>query len=255
MGLVIDKAARILRQVSELEPCSLQTLCTHSGYKKPALCMMLQSMAANGLLARLSDGTYYLGPLLFQLNGQTGDESALWARAARRYGRQLSAASGATVSIALLERNKYTRLLPQEEQPVSFRQDLSHPWPIFYRSATGRLLLAQGGAEFQAAVLQEYGLPARSLWPEVGSESDFQRELSRLHSRGYAEVLSADGRILYLGVALKLHPSAPPASLGLGLPAEDFSGARKELLLSALAQVSRNPKVYALRNEKENFFQ
>ncbi|NLF93914.1 MAG: hypothetical protein GX564_08495 [Oligosphaeraceae bacterium] len=255
MGLVIDKVARTLRQVSELEPCSLQTLWVHSGCKKPALCMMLQSLAANGLLARLPDGAYYLGPLLFQLSGQTGAEPGLWARVARRYGRQLSAASGAAVSVALLEGHKYIRLLPQAEQPVSFSQDLSHPWPIFYRSATGRLLLAQGSAEFQSSVLQEYGLPPRSLWPEVGSESDFQRELSRLHSRGYAEVLSSDGRILYLGAALKLHPAGPPAALGLGLPAEDFSHARKELLLSALAQVSRNPKVYALRNEKENFFQ
>ncbi len=255
MGSVIAKAVRVLRHLSELEPCSLKSVSALSGYKKPALCMMLRSMSSCGLVSRLSDGAYYLGPQVFQFSGQSADESALWPRVARRYGNHLSRLSGAAVTVALLQSCKYVRLLPQDKQPVSFRQDLSHPWPIFYRSATGRLLLSRGSSEFQSEVLREYGLPPRSLWPEVGSEADFYRELLRLSERGYAEVLAGNGRILYLGAGLNLHPAAPPAALGLGLPAAEFAGARKELLLSALAQASHNNRVYALRNEKENFFQ
>jgi len=255
MGLVIDRTAQVLRLVLEHEPSALKHLCKWLGLKKPALCMMLQSMAKAGLLARLPDGAYYLGPLLFQLTGQVGDESALWHRVARRLGHQLACASDVAVTVALLENGQYVRLLLQADRPVSFQEDLSHPWPIFYHSATGRLLLAQGSSTFQAEVLRQYGLPPHSIWPEISTEADFKRELSRLKASGFAEVLTGNGQILYLGSALALHPSAPPAALGLGLPAKHFSGIQKEQLLATLGKVSRNAKVYGLKKEQENFFQ
>lgn len=238
MGLVIEKAARILQLISEHEPCSLKDLTAATGLNKSTLFLNLKSMVEVGFLSKNDDSSYSLGPELFRLTSRRRYAERL-RLFAQDIAEQLQHDVDEAANVNTIDGIRYTRVAASNTlQPVKVDNDLLNQ-TRFYRSATGRVLLAQAQPELRERIISAIGLPSREDWPGIGSHEQLITALDRIRSDGVADRVIADGQVTYLAAPVPRPADAPPVAIGICMPSFRFKDKHRVLVLKSLHAAAR----------------
>ncbi|MCK5806468.1 MAG: IclR family transcriptional regulator, partial [Lentisphaeria bacterium] len=113
----------------------------------------------------------------------------------------------------------------------------------FYKTATGRLLLAMLPRRECAQQIDRLGQPTADDWVQATENVDaFQRELATIARAGLSVLDKTGNHVTAVAVPVNTAPSGPIAALGLYYPSVRDNGERRQelvvLLKAAAAQVS-----------------
>ena len=106
-----------------------------------------------------------------------------------------------------------------------------------YQTASGRLLLAYLPLAKQKEFIKKYGLPKEEVWEDGADEEGLFMELKKIKKKEMA-IQVAPSKIL--GIALPVgEPGDVIASLGVYLPEFRFSGEKKDQIIEAMKEATK----------------
>ncbi len=213
----VQKAMRILQVLSDASgPLSLQQIAQTVGEPKSTCAHLLRTLLADGYAEQTRrGGGYALGPAVYCLtrHGKYNGELVALCRPVMRY---LYRKTGMTVVLSILQ-NDCKYIIDHYDPDVRyFPEVFDIRTDDLYRTATGRLLLANQDEQTVRAVYDRHGAPAPDHWPGVTSYESLLAALAQIDPRGvliiyshyndsmsYAAPVRRDGNCLAtLGVAL-----------------------------------------------------
>lgn len=227
----VEKAMKILSILSDnhCKPLPLQEIAKTADIPKSTCSHILATLARQGYVLRVSytDG-YMLGPQTYYLTryGKYEDDLISLCRPVMRW---LHKKSGQSIILAVAQaEKKYVLEYIDTDNNLPFGNATIVADDI-YRTATGRVLLANMERSEARAVYDKYGSPKSDHWPEVTSWESLCLALDKIRPKdiictqnshhleqrlltGYGKAFFKDSRCMgALGIAVGPMPEEPQA--------------------------------------------
>ena len=181
----VQKAMQILTVISDQrgEPVTMKEISEKISLPRPTCAHLLATLARDGYVRRISHTLgYTLGPATYYLSRYGRYEKDL-VTLARPVMRWMEHQTHATIVLAVIEnRQKYIIECFDNEQKIFSEQSLIRADDI-YRTATGRVILAQMDREAVKAVWETNGIPNED-WEDIKSYEELLDALAEIKKQG-----------------------------------------------------------------------
>lgn len=232
----IQRAAAVLRAVSERDAPSFTDLREATGLKKATLSRILASLEDLDLVSRAPDRSYSMGPLVLELARPALRRKAL-SRVAERHCRALAEDLRELVTVGTIRQGRRCNLARATVERSIIVDAEPHLRPTPYNTATGRTMLAHISPEALDEVVRVSGLPGGE-WPEVVTREELEDQLRRIRRAGYADYVSPDAEAEALAVPVFGPDGAVRAAVGVSAPRYRLDQERRTELLKALRKAA-----------------
>ena len=197
----LKKALRILNTLSDGQnkPVTLSELSLLTGTTKSTCAHILSTLVSEGYAERVSHTKgYVLGPAAYCLSryGKYDDEFISLCRPVMR---RLYRKSECAVILAVIQGSKKFIIDYIDTDKRVFQGNGEIRPDDIYRTATGRIILANMTEEQVKEIYGKYGPPAQGEWEQVNSYESLCYELSRLEKNSIVTTKSVreyDGAIM-----------------------------------------------------------
>ena len=178
----VQKAMKILNAISAEEntPVPLSTISENTGINKSTCFHILATLLLEGYVKKISSSKgYVLGPSLYCLlqHGRYDKELVALCRPVLRYLREKT---GYTVVLAVIESGRKYIIDNIDTEPKILSRDAKIQSDDIYRTATGRIILANMSEQEVRDVFERNGIPSRNEWEQVQSYEDLQKQLRQI---------------------------------------------------------------------------
>ena len=204
----VQKAMRLLSILADCDgrPIRLGELAARAELPKPTCSHLIATLEAEGFAVRISHSNgYVLGPAAYCLSrfGRYKSELVATCRPVLQY---LHQNLGYTVILAVIDsKSKY--IIDCIDSGNTYEKKARIRADDIYRTATGRVILANLDADEQRRIFEKYGIPKAGEWDEVTSFETMVEQLSRIDPHG---------------ICCTYHPGQQPQTLAFGYGAALF---------------------------------
>lgn len=218
----VHKAMQILSVIADAQntPVPLTEIARKTGYPVPTCSHILDTLCTDGYAKRAASRGYLLGPALYCLTRFGGYEEE-FVTLCRPVMRWMERNSGATVILSVIEGDQKYIISTLDTAQKVFSEQFQIRTDNIYRTAAGRILLANLPDDEVHAIYQKYGVPQPDHWPEVTDYHSLRTALNEIRGQqivtslvtaqnkyplyGYASPLMRRGRCVgALGLAYRL---------------------------------------------------
>ena len=232
---VVTNIAKILRLISENEPCSLNFLTQQTKMKKPTLFVNLKALTEVNYVEKNTDNLYSLGENLVVLSAKRNSRKTQ-LEIIKDCAQHLRNITKETVVIAEIEKLVYKKVLIINSSQIISINESAVPQHCFYSSATGRAMLAIAQEELLEKILKSIGLPDENEWKEAKSGRQLKKELEKIKLSGYAEMKNITGEAVFIAVPMLLNEHI--FAIGLSIPEFRYDKEAKEKMIGAMKLVA-----------------
>lgn len=204
----VQKALRLLSILADCDgkPIRLGELAVRAGLPKPTCSHLIATLEAEGFAVRISHSNgYVLGPAAYCLSrfGRYKSELINVCRPVLQY---LHQHLGYTVILAVIDsKSKY--IIDCIDSGNTYEKKARIRADDIYRTATGRVILANFDEDDQRHIFDKYGAPKKGEWEEVTSFETMVQQLALIDPRG---------------ICCTYHPGRQPQTLAFGYGAAVF---------------------------------
>jgi len=248
----VQKAAKLLTIISDgkTKPLTLAELSEKSGINKSTCSHIISTLAKEGFVKRISHTKgYVLGPEIYCLSrfGKYDDELVVLCHPILNW---LQKKTGYAIILAVVEAGKKFTIdhidTPERILPCSYE---IMPDDI-YRTATGRIIMANMNLSELKEVFEKNGLPPQNHWDGITSFKSLSQELLKIDKKsvikasdknnsgmtGYATAIYKNSKCVgAIGIAVQSHETE----------SDDFSAKEQDIrkyLLAARTEIGRRLK-------------
>lgn len=187
----VQKAMQILSVLSEGQnrPVTLAHIAQATELNKSTCVHILETLCADGYVEHISHSTgYRIGPALHCLTGygKYDDEFVSLCRPVMRY---VYKNTQSAVILAVMQSEKKFIIDHIDTQNKIFENDFDVCVDDIYRTATGRVMLANMSPGELKKVYQKYGPPSKEHWAGIHSLEQLQQALSSFGKRDIYETV------------------------------------------------------------------
>ncbi len=242
----VQKALKILKIVSEERnaPVTNSFICEKTGYNKSTCSHILSTLTAEGYLKRAALRGYVLGPLAYCLSryGRYDDSLVTLCRPVLH---RLHSQTGYAVILSVIDSGNKFIIDYIDPDALIFAENFEIRPDDLYRTAAGRIMLANMHPDEIREVYKRHGLPSERDWPGIASYDALLGAIGKINKKGAAFTESLVGdKLMHSGYAVGIYRhSECIAALGVAVslsPDERFSFRERENELSALLIKARN---------------
>ena len=198
----ISKCMQIMTYISDQQgqPVSLKEISEKTDIPKPTVVHILNTLIAEGYVIRVSHSKgYILGPSLFYLTrfGRYNDSFISICSPIMKW---LNAKTGHTIILSVIHGGKKYIIYRIDSQHRLLESNADILTDDIYRTATGRVLLANMSQEDVFEIYNRYKAPTSKEWKQVNSFETLKRELSKITPNSVvktAEFDTNDGSVIY----------------------------------------------------------
>lgn len=170
----------------ENEPITVTKLSQIVGINRSTCAHIIATLVEYGYAERVSHKLgYILGPEAYCLSRFGKYEENIIA-ICRPIMKWLYKKTGKTVILATIKNDKKFIIEAFDYEHKMFQNDLNIRHDDIYRTATGRIILANMEREEVLSIYKKYGNPPADIWSEVTSEKTFLKELSLIGKKDIA---------------------------------------------------------------------
>lgn len=198
----VQKAMQVLSVLSEGQnhPVTLACIAQETGLNKSTCAHILETLSADGYVEHISHSAgYRIGPALHCLTGygKYDDEFVSLCRPVMRY---VYKHTQAAVILAVMQSEKKFIIDHIDKENKIFENDFDVCVDDIYRTATGRVMLANMSQSELKKVYQKYGPPSKEHWADINSLEQLQKALSAFGKRDIYETLQYQENIYVAGL-------------------------------------------------------
>lgn len=232
---VLSRAAKITDFLAAHRGADMQDIAKAAKLKFTTACNIVRALVDLGWVHK-EDGRYSIGPALTAYASNEARKNIL-ALIAEEQARVLVEEINEGVVISMLhggEKFNLVKITPERELSVSESIYFQRP-P--YVTADGRILFAYADEAVRAAVIERFGMPG-DLWNGIRTASALSAAVLELKQNGIAIRSSDQSEVC--GVAVPI-PAGDGiwGALGVFLPAQRFTGERKDVVIDALKRTAK----------------
>ena len=184
MSQSLERGLTVLSKLAD-GPQTLDQLAEEAGVHKSTAMRLLRTLEAGRFVRREGPHHYRLGSSLFDLANRALEDLDV-RDAAREPIRELAAATGHTIHLAVLEGDEVVYVDKVDSRhAVRMYSRVGRHVPL-HCTAVGKALVAERPARVREQLARRLEYP-RMTACTIGSAEDFLTELDRVRQRGYAE--------------------------------------------------------------------
>jgi len=113
---------------------------------------------------------------------------------------------------------------------------------IFYKTASGRCILAQLDDVKIKKIIDIYGYPQND-WNNTNDWNTLKQTLINIKKNKISTIINKNSEIAAMGITIETQKKFPPMSIGFFLPKYRFSKTKKQLILNTLQEYSKKISV------------
>lgn len=202
----VHKAMRILSVLSDSKgkPVKLSDISDTIGENKSTCSHILKTLEQDGYVEQVSHSKgYTLGPSSYCLTryGKYNDDFVALSRPVLRY---LHKHTEQTVILAIIQNNTKFIIDYIDVEKRIFTEDANIRPDDIYRTATGRIMLANMDNRLVIELYEKLGNPGDD-WTAVNSLETLQKELSRIDKRGVLRTVATYDDECHIGYAAPIY--------------------------------------------------
>ncbi len=226
---VIERAAAALEFVAAKETATLAELSQEMGLKKTTLNTILMTLSSVGLLEKVAQGHYALGPKITSL-GKSIQQAATLRAVAESVVERLARATGEHTVASVLRGGTLRYLATAHlSDKLSVTGERMAPEPVI-ETATGRILAAHLEEDAALRLTGESGFPLSS-WPEATNKAVYLDLLAGIRAEGMVFRADSGTGTVALAVPVMTKEGIAFAAVGVALPTVRFDSTRKAKLI------------------------
>lgn len=232
---------------SKGKPVKLSEISETINENKATCAHILKTLEQDGYVDKVSRSKgYTLGPSAYCLTryGKYNDDFVALSRPILRY---LHKHTEQTVILAVIQNNTKFIIDYIDEEKRIFKEDASIRPDDIYRTATGRIMLANMDNRSVMQLYEKLGNP-NEFWTDVNSLESLQKELSRIDKHGVLRTVAFNGDECHIGYAAPVFRKGKcVAALGVAIYCE------KHEMDAILEQKDDKIKLYLKKERKRNY--
>ena len=230
---VIDRAFRIMEELSLDGEVSLEALARVSKLNKGTLCNILRSLIELGYARRTREGHYQLSEKIKEL-AQGNNILPADLEKMRECVNSLAESTGESGVIGIL-RHTRVAIAAQAQYQRSLMVNTAEVYAALslYGSVSGRILFAALSADERANICRQTGFPG-ALWDGADTPEAVEALCSGIRRQGSVIMENPVSEIISFAAPVKWHDKT--ASLGLTMPLFRCSQAEKRRILAVLLE-------------------
>lgn len=233
---VIERAAAALEIVAAQETASLADLSRETGLKKTTLNTILTTLVSVGLLEKVAQGQYALGPKIKSFGKGVQCSSGL-RDVAESVAEGLARSTGELAVVSILSGGTLRYLASAHlSDRLTVTGERVAPEPVL-GTATGRVLAAYLKKDAALRLAENYGFPLNS-WPEAANKASYLKLLSGIRSEGMVFRGDTGAGIVAMAVPVLNCDGSASAAIGVALPIVRFDAGRRKKLISEMKRFS-----------------
>ena len=234
---VIDRALNILELLGS-DPSknfALAEIADITGLQKTTCANILQSLVSRDYVEHRSKPTgYRLGFKAFRLVNSPAYYEALKSIAEEQMNTLFNAIGETTVLSVLINGKRIVISVKECQQGITAR--IKHSANL-YRSATGRVILANYPKGKASRLIDRIGLPDPADWEEISTKDQLKSALQVIQQEKFCEVRSSD----IIGLAMPIiRNGIAIASIGVCVPLFRFDDYKRDSIKKSLEAAAKS---------------
>ena len=249
----VQKALKILKVISDVEnsPISHSSICEKTGYNKSTCSHILSTLLYEGFIKKTSNNKYTIGSETYCLTryGRYDNDFVTLCHPVMKW---LHKNTGYTIILSVIQSGKKFIIDYIDENRSIFSQDYEIRPDSLYRTASGRIIMANMDTSEIQKIFDIQGCPSEKDWSNINSFDDLLFRLRKIDKRAVTSAYcNMDNDIIHLGYAAAIYRySQCIAALGVAIPCTctELDNYLKEepqitkLLLTARNEIGRRLK-------------
>lgn len=255
----VQKAMHILKTISneQNKPISHSSICQKTGYNKSTCSHILSTLLAEGFIKKTANNRYVIGPETYCLSryGRYDNDFVTLCHPVMKW---LHKKTGHTIILSVVQGGKKFIIDYINENSEIFLQDYEIRPDDLYRTASGRIIMANMDTFEIQNIFHVQGCPNEREWDNINSFDDLLVKIRQIDKKGTTSAYcDIGGGTIHLGYAAAIYRyDQCVAALGVAISCaaaelDDFLNKEPQtskLLLRARNEIGRRLKITDERN-------